>query len=92
MIYYGVKVIYFKIIKLFQNKSILLMVKFYINLEGVGIYIFDEVEDNYLLMVVIEGDQVLLQISICDFFFVVEYYIWELFNIIVDLCIQVNMM
>lgn len=92
MIYYGVKVIYFKIIKFFQNKSILLMVKFYINLEGVGIYIFDEVEDNYLLMVVIEGDQVLLQISICDFFFVVEYYIWELFNIIVDFCIQVNMM
>ncbi|NRA52138.1 MAG: aspartate kinase [Phaeodactylibacter sp.] len=92
MTYYGAKVIHPKTIKPLQNKSIPLMVKSYINPEGAGTYISDEVEDNYPPMVAIEGDQVLLQISTRDFSFVAEHHIRELFNIIAELRIQVNMM
>lgn len=92
MTYYGAKVIHPKTIKPLQNKSIPLMVKSYINPAGAGTYISDEVEDNYPPMVAVEGDQVLLQISTRDFSFVAEHHIRELFNIIADLRIQVNMM
>jgi len=92
MTYYGAKVIHPKTIKPLQNKSIPLMVKSYINPAGAGTYISDEVEDNYPPMVAIEGDQVLLQISTRDFSFVAEHHIRELFNLIAELRIQVNMM
>ncbi len=92
MTYYGAKVIHPKTIKPLQNKSIPLLVKSFINPDGAGTYISDEVEDNYPPMVAIEGDQALLNISTRDFSFVAEQHIRELFNIIAELRIQVNMM
>jgi aspartate kinase len=92
MTYYGAKVIHPKTIKPLQNKSIPLIVKSFIDPSGEGTYISDDVEDNYPPMVAIEGDQALLQISTRDFSFVAEHHIRELFNIIADLRIQVNMM
>ena len=92
MTYYGAKVIHPKTIKPLQNKSIPLIVKSFIEPAGQGTYISDDVEDNYPPMVAIEGNQVLLQISTRDFSFVAEHHIRELFNLIADLRIQVNMM
>lgn len=92
MTYYGAKVIHPKTIKPLQNKSIPLIVKSFIDPSGEGTYISDDVEDNYPPLVAIEGDQVLLQISTRDFSFVAEHHIRELYNIIADLRIQVNMM
>ena len=92
MTYYGAKVIHPKTIKPLQNKSIPLIVKSFIEPAGEGTYISDDVEDNYPPMVAIEGDQALLQISTRDFSFVAEHHIRELFNLIADLRIQVNMM
>lgn len=92
MTYYGAKVIHPKTIKPLQNKSIPLVVKSFIDPAGEGTYISDDVEDNYPPMVAIEGDQALLQISTRDFSFVAEHHIRELFNLIADLRIQVNMM
>lgn len=92
MTYYGAKVIHPKTIKPLQNKSIPLIVKSFIEPTGAGTFISDDVEDNYPPMVAIEGEQALLQISTRDFSFVAEHHIRELFNIIADLRIQVNMM
>jgi len=92
MTYYGAKVIHPKTIKPLQNKSIPLLVKSFIDPAGEGTFISDEVEDNYPPMVAIEGEQALLQISTRDFSFVAEHHIRQLFNIIADLRLQVNLM
>ncbi len=92
MTYYGAKVIHPKTIKPLQNKNIPLVVKSFINPQGDGTHISDEIEDNYPPMVAVEGDQALLQVSTRDFSFVAEHHIRELFNLIAELRIQVNMM
>jgi aspartate kinase len=92
MTYYGAKVIHPKTIKPLQNKSIPLYVKSFIDINGSGTFISDEVEDTYPPMVAVEEDQALLQISTRDFSFVAEQHIRELFNLIAELRIQVNMM
>lgn len=92
MTYYGAKVIHPKTIKPLQNKSIPLYVKSFIEPEGEGTYISDEVEDNYPSMVAVEHHQALLQISTRDFSFVAEHHMSYLFKLIADLRLQVNMM
>jgi len=92
MTYYGAKVIHPKTIKPLQNKSIPLNVKSFIEPSGEGTFISDEVDDTYPPMVAIEDEQALLQISTRDFSFVAEQHIRELFNLIAELRIQVNMM
>jgi aspartate kinase len=93
MTYYGAKVIHPKTIKPLQNKSIPLFVKSFLNPEGEGTRIADEVLDSeYPPMVAVETDQVLLQISTRDFSFVAEHHISDLFSKIADLRLQVNMM
>ncbi|MCB0558741.1 MAG: aspartate kinase [Lewinellaceae bacterium] len=92
MTYYGAKVIHPKTIKPLQNKSIPLYVKSFIEPEGEGTLVSDEVEDNYPPMVAVEPDQCLLQISTRDFSFVAEHHISYMFKLIADLRIQVNMM
>ncbi len=92
MTYYGAKVIHPKTIKPLQNKSIPLYVKSFIEPEGEGTYISDDVEDAYPPMVAIETDQALLQISTRDFSFVAEHHMSRIFNHIAELRLQVNMM
>lgn len=92
MTYYGAKVIHPKTIKPLQNKSIPLYVKSFIEPEGEGTYISDEVVDSYPPIVSIEPNQALLYISTRDFSFVAEHHLSHLFNLIAEHRLQVNMM
>ncbi len=92
MTYYGAKVIHPKTIKPLQNKSIPLYVKSFINPEGSGTYISTEVEDNYPPMIAVEQNQATLQISTRDFSFVAEHHLSELFQLMAESRLQVNMM
>lgn len=92
MTYYGAKVIHPKTIKPLQNKNIPLYVKSFLDPDGNGTLISSEVEDAYPPMVAIEGEQALLQISTRDFSFVAEHHMSDLFTVIADLRLQVNMM
>lgn len=92
MTYYGAKVIHPKTIKPLQNKSIPLYVKSFVNPDGAGTVISNDVEDPYPPMVAVEQNQALMQISTRDFSFVAEHHISQLFNLIADQRLQVNMM
>ena len=92
MTYYGAKVIHPKTIKPLQNKSIPLYVKSFIDPQGSGTFISNEVDDNYPPMVAVEKKQALLQISTKDFSFVAEHHMSYIFNKIADFRLHVNMM
>ena len=92
MTYYGAKVIHPKTIKPLQNKSIPLWVKSFIDPQGSGTYISDEVADNYPPLVAVEKSQALLHISTRDFSFVAEHHMSHLFKMITEHRLQVNMM
>jgi aspartate kinase len=92
MTYYGAKVIHPKTIKPLQNKNIPLYVKSFIDPEGAGTLISNEVEDNYPPMVAVESNQALIHISTRDFSFVAEHHMSELFAKIAEGRLQVNMM
>lgn len=92
MTYYGAQVIHPKTIKPLQNKSIPLYVKSFIDPEGSGTYISDEVADNYPPLVAVESKQALLHISTRDFSFVAEHHMSHLFGVIAEHRLQVNMM
>ncbi len=92
MTYYGAKVIHPKTIKPLQNKSIPLYVKSFVNPDGSGTYISEEVEDNYPSMIAVEKNQAIMHISTRDFSFVAEHHLSTLFKAIADYRIQVNMM
>lgn len=92
MTYYGARVIHPKTIKPLQNKSIPLMVKSFVDPDGEGTLISDEIEDTYPPIVTIEEKQALMQISTRDFSFVAEHHISQLFSLIADQRLQVNMM
>jgi len=92
MTYYGAKVIHPKTIKPLQNKSIPLFVKSFINPEGEGTLISNEVEDKYPPMVAIEKNQAALYIATRDFSFVAEHHMSFLFSKITEFRLQVNMM
>lgn len=92
MTYYGAKVIHPKTIKPLQNKNIPLYVKSFIEPEGSGTLISDEVEDKYPPMVAVESNQALIHIATRDFSFVAEHHMKELFAKIAEERLQVNMM
>lgn len=92
MTYYGAQVIHPKTIKPLQNKSIPLYVKSFLDPEGSGTYISDEVVDNYPPLVAVESTQALLHISTRDFSFVAEHHMSHLFGLIAEHRLQVNMM
>lgn len=92
MTYYGAKVIHPKTIKPLQNKNIPLYVKSFIDPEGSGTLISDEVEDNYPPLVAVESNQALVHIATRDFSFVAEHHMSELFTKIAEGRLQVNMM
>lgn len=92
MTYYGAKVIHPKTIKPLQNKNIPLYVRSFLEPQGSGTLISEEIDDSYPAMVAIERKQALLHISTRDFSFVAEHHIKELFEQITALRLQVNMM
>lgn len=92
MTYYGAKVIHPKTIKPLQNKNIPLYVKSFVNPEGDGTFISDEVQERYPPMVAVEQNQSLIHISTRDFSFVAEQHLRYLFSQIAEYRLQVNMM
>ena len=93
MTYYGAKVIHPKTIKPLQNKNIPLHVKSFINPEGEGSMISEDIDIiEYPPVIVVEGDQCLLHISTKDFSFVAERHLSYLFKLFSDHRIKINMM
>lgn len=92
MTYYGAKVIHPKTIKPLQNKAIPLFVKSFINPDGAGTRVDANAPLTYPPIITVERDQALVQISTKDFSFVAEHHLKDLFNLIADYRLQVNMM
>ncbi|MFN8318339.1 MAG: aspartate kinase [Saprospiraceae bacterium] len=92
MTYYGAKVIHPKTIKPLQNKNIPLYVRPFDDPSSTGTKISSEGEVYYPPIVVVEEDQALISISVKDFSFVAEQHLSNIFGILSDLRIKVNMM
>ncbi|MFK8057270.1 MAG: aspartate kinase [Saprospiraceae bacterium] len=92
MTYYGAKVIHPKTIKPLQNKAIPLFVKSFLDPEGSGTRIDGNAPITYPPIITVESDQALIQISTRDFSFVAEHHLKDLFNLIAEYRLQVNMM
>lgn len=92
MTYYGATVIHPKTIKPLQNKGIPLYVKSFIEPEGDGTIITNDVDTNYPPIIIIEKNQALLYISSKDFSFIAEHHLSHLFSLFDKYRIWINMM
>ncbi len=92
MTYYGAKVIHPKTIKPLQNKSIPLFVRPFDDVTSLGTKVSDVGEDTYPPIIVIEPNQSLIHISVNDFSFVAEQHLSNIFKILAELRLKVNMM
>lgn len=92
MTYYGAKVIHPKTIKPLQNKAIPLIVRSFIEPDVPGTKVYEEKIEKYPPVVVIEPDQALIHISTKDFSFVAEEHLKDIFSLISDHRIKVNLM
>ncbi len=92
MTYYGAKVIHPKTIKPLQNKNIPLFVKSFVDPEAPGTRVDAEAPLAYPPIITVEHDQALVQIQTRDFSFVAEHHLKDLFNLIADHRLQVNLM
>ncbi len=92
MAYYGAQVIHPKTIKPLQNNNIPLYVKCFLDKDLKGTVIQNEVNSIfYPPLIVLKKDQVLLQVTSKDFSFVTEDNLSELYSILHDLKIKVNL-
>ncbi|MFZ4545099.1 MAG: aspartate kinase [Saprospiraceae bacterium] len=92
MTYYGATVIHPKTIKPLQNKNIPLYVKSFIDPEGAGTLITNDVDDHYPPIVIVERNQALLYIGSKDYSFIAEHHLSHLFGLFDKHRIWVNMM
>ena len=92
MTYYGATVIHPKTIKPLQNKNIPLFVKSFLNPEGEGTIITNDVDDHYPPIVIVERNQALLYIASKDYSFIAEHHLSHLFGLFDKHRIWVNMM
>ena len=92
MTYYGAKVIHPKTIKPLQNKTIPLHVRSFIEPAGAGTRIDADAPPAYPPIVAVEREQALVQIATRDFSFVAEHHLRDLFNLIAEHRLQVNLM
>ena len=92
MTYYGAKVIHPKTIKPIQNKSIPLFVRPFNNSDSLGTRIDNDSVLSYPPIIVVEPKQCLVHISVKDFSFVAEHHMSNIFKILSDLRLKVNMM
>lgn len=92
MTYYGASVIHPKTIQPLQKKNIPLLVKSFIDPDGVGTIISGDFDAHYPPMVMEEDNQALLYIAPNDYSFVVEHHLSFLFHLFTEHRIFVNMM
>ena len=92
MTYYGAKVIHPKTIKPLQNKNIPLFVKSFVDPAASGTRVDADAPLAYPPIITVEHDQALVQIQTRDFSFVAEHHLKDLFNLIADHRLQVNLM
>lgn len=92
MTYYGAKVIHPKTIKPLQNKNIPMYVKSFINPNGAGTVINNELVEKYPPVIVLENNQVLIKIATKDFSFVAEHHLCYIFEKFAASRIKINMM
>ena len=92
MTYYGAKVIHPKTIKPLQNKNIPLLVKSFLEPAAAGTRVDAEAPLAYPPIITVEKDQALVQIQTRDFSFVAEHHLKDLFNLIAEHRLQVNLM
>lgn len=92
MAYYGAQVIHPKTIKPLQNNNIPLYVKCFMNKDLKGTVIKNEVNSIfYPPLIVLKKDQVLIQATSKDFSFITEDRLSEIYDILHDLKIKVNL-
>ena len=92
MTYYGAKVIHPKTIKPLQNKAIPLHVRSFVEPAGAGTRVDADAPLAYPPIVAVEREQALVQIATRDFSFVAEHHLRDLFNLIAEHRLQVNLM
>jgi aspartate kinase len=92
MTYYGAKVIHPKTIKPLQNKGIPLYVRPFDNISSKGTKVGSDAKIQYPPIIVVEDRQALIHISVNDFSFVAEQHLSNIFKLLSDLRIKVNMM
>jgi aspartate kinase len=92
MTYFGAKVIHPKTIKPLQNKNIPLYVRPYNEPDAEGTLITSDVDTVYPPVIVIEPHQSLIHISTNDFSFVAEEHLSEIFAMLNQYRLKVNMM
>ncbi|MBN9485313.1 MAG: aspartate kinase [Bacteroidetes bacterium 43-93] len=92
MAYYGAQVIHPKTIKPLQNNNIPLYVKCFLDKEQKGTVIQNEVNSIfYPPLIVLKKNQVLLQVTSKDFSFITQDKLSDLYSILHDLNIKVNL-
>lgn len=92
MAYYGAQVIHPKTIKPLQNNNIPLYVKCFLNKDLKGTVIQNEVNSIfYPPLIVMKKDQVLIQATTMDFSFITEDNLSDIYSILHDLKIKVNL-
>ena len=92
MTYYGAKVIHPKTIKPLQNKNIPLRVRSFVEPASSGTRVDAEAPLAYPAIITVEKDQALVQIQTRDFSFVAEHHLKDLFALIAEHRLQVNLM
>ena len=92
MTYYGAKVIHPKTIKPLQNKSIPLFVKSFLAPEQPGTKIDAHAPAAYPPIITVERNQALVEIQTRDFSFIAEHHLRDLFNLIAEHRLRVNLM
>jgi len=92
MTYYGAKVIHPKTIKPLQNKNIPLFVRPFGDPSSMGTQISAEGPRSYPPIIVVEGQQMLVHVSVKDFSFVAENHLSTIFQHAAHLRWKVNVM
>lgn len=91
--FYGATIIHPKTIKPLQNKGIPLFVKSFLNPKSEGTIISDiENSDNLIPSFIFKQNQILISLLPVDFSFITEYNLSEIFKIISDNRIKINLM
>ncbi len=91
MTYYGAKVIHPKTIRPLQNKQIELQVKSFLQPKEMGTIIGNFESIDYLPMLAVKEQQILLKIESKDFYFIEESKLALLFAAFAECAIKVNM-
>jgi aspartate kinase len=91
--YYGASVIHPKTLKPLQNKSIPLRVKSFVDPTAPGTLIFSDIEYDALVpSYIFKPNQVLISISPRDFSFIGEGNLRDIFSVLKELNISINLM